>query len=209
MGLEVCYRDPGLDGFGLRHGLYAIGDRILEVVVPKRPGTTAERYIERRGGDGGYMVLVQTPDLDTEIERVTEQGFRIVHEASGPGIRGVHLHPREIGGAILSIDQADPPESWGWAGTDWEYHSRSDVVSDLVAAEIQAENPAAMAETWSRALGHAVVDGTTIALDDGTLRFVPLADDRGEGLVAVDLVATDRSRSGETLTLCGTRFNLV
>jgi hypothetical protein len=34
LGLEVCYRDPGLSQFGLRHGLYAIGDQLLEVVAP-------------------------------------------------------------------------------------------------------------------------------------------------------------------------------
>ena len=50
-GLEVCYRDPGLAHFGLRHGLYPIGDHILEVVVPKQPGTSAERFLERRGSD--------------------------------------------------------------------------------------------------------------------------------------------------------------
>ena len=53
LGLEVCYRDPGLSHFGLRHGLYAIGDQILEVVAPKQPGTTAGRFLERREGEGG------------------------------------------------------------------------------------------------------------------------------------------------------------
>ena len=54
-GLEVCFRDPGLSFFGLRHGLYPIGDHILEVVVPKQPGTTEERFPDRRDGDGGYL----------------------------------------------------------------------------------------------------------------------------------------------------------
>ena len=53
LGLEVCYRDPGLSHFGLRHGLYAIGDQILEVVAPKGPGTTAERFLDRRQGGKG------------------------------------------------------------------------------------------------------------------------------------------------------------
>lgn len=209
LGLEVCFRDPGLDGFGLRHGLYAIGDHILEVVVPKQEGTTAERYLERRGGDGGYMVLVQADDLATERERVSDEGFQIIHEASREGIEGIHLHPRELGGAILSIDQATPPESWGWAGGDWQYHAKTDVVNDLVAAEIQGDDPAAMAATWGRALGHAVGDDHTIELADATLRFVESTDGRGAGLAAIDLVATDRNRAGETLDLCGTRFNLV
>lgn len=209
LGLEVCFRDPGLDKFGLRHGLYAIGDHILEVVVPKTDGTTAGRYIERRGGDGGYMVLVQVDDLEAERARVTDAGFRIVHDASGDRIEGIHLHPADVGGAIISIDQATPPESWGWAGHDWKYHAKTDVVNDLVAAEIQADDPANMAATWGRALGHSVAGDNTISLEDGEIRFVSASDDRGDGLVALDLTATDRSRVGETLDLCGVRFNLV
>jgi len=208
----MCYRDPGLSQFGLRHGLYAIGDRILEVVVPKRDGTTAGRYLDRRGGDGGYMVILQTDDLERERSRVTEAGMRIVHEGGHEGdgetINGFHLHPKDVGGAILSIDQSDPPESWGWAGHDWQYHSLDGVVTDLVAVDIQADDPASMAERWATAVGRPVTDGV-MQLDDAEIRFVQATDGRGDGLAAADLVATDRSRAGETLDLCGTAFNLV
>ena len=78
LGLEVCYRDPGLSYFGLRHGLYAIGDQLLEVVAPKQPGTTAGRFLERRGGEGGYMVLLQTNELELHKARVESAGIRIV-----------------------------------------------------------------------------------------------------------------------------------
>ena len=220
LGLEVCYRDPGLAGFGLRHGLYAIGDHILEVVVPKQPGTTAGRFLDRRGGDGGYMVLVQTDDLDAERQRVTDAGFRIVHDGgtvqptvfgdeTPARIHGIHLHPKDVGGAILSIDQADPPESWGWAGYDWHYHQRLEVVTDLLAIDIQATEPDEMAQRWGRALGHDVTEARELVLSDATIRFVEATDGRGDGLAAVDLLAADRTRAGETIELCGTRFNLV
>ncbi|MEM7094628.1 MAG: hypothetical protein AAF567_16610 [Actinomycetota bacterium] len=212
LGLEVCYRDPGLSHFGLRHGLYAIGDRILEVVVPKRPGTTAGRYLERRGGDGGYMVLLQTGDLAGEKARVLDAGIRIVHEGGhggdGERIDGIHLHPKDVGGAILSIDQSDPPESWGWAGHDWQYHSLDSVVTDLVAVDIQADDPDAMTARWATAIGRPA-SANKIELDDAVIRFVTATDGRGDGLAAADLVAADRSRAGETLRLCGTDFRLV
>jgi hypothetical protein len=209
LGLEVCYRDPGLSHFGLRHGLYPIGDHLLEVVSPKQDGTTAERFLDRRGGDGGYMVIVQVDDLEGERVRLETGGIRIVFTAEGSGIRGLHLHPKDVGGAILSIDQADPPESWGWAGQDWPYHRCESVVNDLVGVEIQAENPDAMAQRWSVALGKPVSDARTIELSDASIRFVDATDGRGDGLVAADLVATDRSRVGETIELCGFRFDLV
>jgi hypothetical protein len=209
LGLEVCFRDPGLSHFGLRHGLYPIGDHILEVVVPKQPGTTAERYLDRRGGDGGYMVLVQVDDLDAERTRLEAAGIRIVFEAKGSGIHGLHLHPKDVGGAIVSIDQASPAESWGWAGQDWQYHRREAIVNDLVAVEIQADDPKEMAERWSLALGKPLSDTGSIELSDASIRFKAAADGRGDGLAAADLSVTDRSRVGETIEVCGFRFNLV
>ncbi len=212
LGVEVCYRDPGLELFGLRHGLYPIGDHLLEVVSPAKDGTTAGRYLERRGGDGGYMVIVQVDDLEAERARLDASGIRIAFEAKAKEIEGLHLHPKDVGGAILSIDQAWPPESWAWAGKDWAYHRREDVVNDLVGVSIQADDPAEMATSWSRALGRPVesdAESPTIALSDATIRFVPAKDGRGDGLASAALVATDRGRVGETIEVCGFRFDLV
>ena len=209
LDLEVCYRDPGVGHFGLRHGLYTIGDRLLEVVAPRRADTAAGRYLDRRGGDGGYMVIVQVDDLDAHRAHIAENDIRIAFEAAGPGIAGIHLHPADVGGAIVSIDQADPAESWGWAGPDWAYHRNSSVVSDMVGAELQADDPDTMAARWSVALNRPVGAGRTIELDDATLRFVATIDERGDGLRAIDAVAVDRARAGEALEIGGARFNLV
>lgn len=207
LDVEVCYRDPGVGHFGLRHGLYTIGDRLLEVVAPKQPGTTAGRYLERRGA-GGYMVIVQVDDLAAHRARITASDTRIVFDATAPGIAGIHLHPADVGGAILSIDQADPPESWAWAGPDWAYHATSSVATDMVGAEIQADDPDEIAERWARILDRPA-SAHTIELDDAALRFVPATDGRGDGLAAIDLAAIDRTRVGETIALGGVRFNLV
>jgi len=212
LGLEVCYRDPGLAQFGLRHGLYAIGDQLLEVVAPKQPGTTAGRFLERRGGDGGYMVLLQTDELDAQKARIEGQGIRLVHdgkvEAGGAAIRGIHLPPKDVGGAILSVDQASPPESWLWAGPDWQYHSLDAVAKAIVAIDIQAQDPEAMADRWSKAVGLPVNNGI-MQLEDAVIRFVAAGDERGDGFIAADLRASDPSRAGETLRLCGFDFRLV
>ena len=212
LGLEVCYRDPGLSHFGLRHGLYAIGDQILEVVAPKQPGTTAERFLERRGGEGGYMVLLQTENIEQHKSRLTEIDIRIVHDGEiaekDASIRGIHLHPKDVGGAILSLDEAHPPESWLWAGQDWLYHSLNGVVTGINAIDIQANDPDAMAERWSNAIGipsHSRV----VALEDAEIVFVAATDGRGDGLSSASLVAKDRNRAGDSMRICGFDFRLV
>lgn len=212
LGVELCFRDPGVGEFGLHNALFPIGDQLLEVVSPTREGTAAGRLLERRGGDGGYMVIVQAESMD-ELQRLRDRlpevGVRVVWKADYPDIAGTHLHPRDVGGAIVSIDAAVPPESWRWGGPSWREHIRTDVVTAFAGATISADDPAAMAARWAAALDAPVgADGTTVVLADAVLTFTR-AGERGEGVHGVSFRAADRSRAGEVHDIVGVRVSLV
>src|SRR2546421_1740808 len=66
LGIEVAFNDPQVREFGLRNAVMPIGDSFLEVVSPIDPKATAQRYLERRRGDGGYMLILQCDDLDAD-----------------------------------------------------------------------------------------------------------------------------------------------
>jgi hypothetical protein len=225
LGVEECFRDPGVAEFGLHNALMPIGTSFLEVVSPTREGTTAGRLLERRGGDGGYMVIVQTDDLEADHKRMAELGIRVVWQVKLPDARTIHLHPRDVGAAIVSLDAMTPPESWRWAGPDWKKHVRSDVTRALVGAEIQAAEPAALADRWGQVFARRATpqaDGSfELALDAGRLRFVPARDGRGDGVSGIDVAVIDKSgvlarararglpSSSDTVEICGTRIHLV
>jgi hypothetical protein len=211
LGLEVGYRDPGVAEFGLKNAIMPVGSQFLEVVSPTRDGTTAGRYLERRGGDGGYMVILQTDDLAADRDRLATFGVRIVWQIELDDIATLHLHPRDIGGAIVSLDQPEPPESWRWGGPDWASHTRTDVVRGIAGIEIEAVHPTAMAARWAEVLGLNAPrrdDGAErLALDSGEIRFV-VAGPRGEGVSAVRLSAAGPKRVGESFRACGVRFEI-
>ncbi len=208
LGLDVCFRDPGVGEFGLRNALWAIGDTFLEVVSPKEDGTTAGRYLERRGGDSGYMVILQTDDLDGARARVEAHDVRIVYTAEGPGVTGLHLHPRDAGGAILSLDRCEDPREWPWAGPSWRDHASIDRVADLVAVDVAADDPDALADRWAGMVGLPMRRPRELRLGTGAIRFVQ-AGDRGEGVEGVDLRVTDRSLAGTSRRVCGTDLRFV
>jgi hypothetical protein len=168
------------------------------VVSPFDPQATAERYLARRGGDGGYMLIVQCDDLDGDRRRLDRLGVRTVWKADLPDIRGTHLHPKDTGGTLLSLDDATPPESWRWAGPDWRAHVRRDVVGAIRAAELESDDPRALAARWAEVLGMPTRETAhgryAIALDEGEIRFVETRDGRGEGLAAFDVEVLDRER---------------
>jgi catechol 2,3-dioxygenase-like lactoylglutathione lyase family enzyme len=196
LGLTVCYHDPGVQFFGLDNALMMIGDQFLEVVSPQQDGTTAGRLLDKRGGDGGYMAIYEVDDLDAREAALEQEGIRIVWRGDLPDIRGRHLHPADVGGAIVSIDQPAPNGAWHWGGPNWVAHQDTSVVSAIAGVVVGAKDPAAMRRRW-RAAGveHAV-------------RFQP-SGVRGEGLDELDLVASDRRRAGEEMRICGVTVRLV
>ncbi|MFN0029075.1 MAG: VOC family protein [Acidimicrobiales bacterium] len=217
LGVEACFRDPVVAEFGLHNVLFPIGDTFLEVVSPTEPGTTAGRLLQRRGGDCGYMVLVQTDDLQDARDRIGRGSARIVYTAQGQAICGLHLHPRDLGGAIVSIDEAHPPQAWEWAGPRWMHHVRTDTVSTIDAVQISASDPGAMAARWAQVIG-GDVRGTSsgrgggdveLCFDRGRVRFVSLEDGATEGVSGLDLLAADPQRAGEHHVICGTTIRLV
>jgi hypothetical protein len=221
LGVEVSVRDPAVAHFGLQNAVMPIGSTFLEVVSPLRAGTTAGRLLERRG-DSGYMVILQTADLAADRARLARVGVRVVWEVVLDDIATVHLHPKDIGGTIVSIDQPDPPESWRWAGTDWMGRVRTEAVSRIVGAEIEASDPSAMAARWATVLGLRVPPGgdTRVDLEGGQVSFVP-AGARGEGLSALTIASSDPTTAlaaarasglpvdGASFSMCGTRIDLV
>jgi hypothetical protein len=202
LGVRDPYRDPGVEVFGLQNVVYPIGDAFLEIVSPTQANTTAGRYLERRGGDGGYMLLVQVDDFDEAMARIKGLRIRTVWNSGYPDIQAAHLHPKDTGGTLVSLDEPDPPASWRWGGSDWESRSRA---GSLDAVEIQSEDPAALSARWSEFLGRDPY-GLTIALDQGTIRFVEASDGRGEGLSGIDVSVP--SESPRTISLGGVRLQI-
>ncbi|HEY2551340.1 MAG TPA: hypothetical protein VGI64_12260 [Streptosporangiaceae bacterium] len=207
------FSDPGVGQFGLTNAVFAAGDTFVEVVAPVRSGTTAGRYLERRGGDSGYMAIFQLPDLAQARRRIADAGVRVIWTADLPDIAGTHLHPKDVPGAIVSLDWADPPRSWRWAGPDWTGQAPPLLAGgSLTGLTIEVSDPAAAAARWAQILGLTASetgpDAAQIRLDDAgqDLRFVPVSSGRGEGITQVRLSAGPAGGTAPAADIAGVRF---
>jgi hypothetical protein len=190
-GWAEPFHDPGVGRFGLINAVFAAGDTFVEVVAPADAGTAAGRYLESRGGDSGYMAIFQMPDLAEARRRVAAAGIRVVWTADLADIAGTHLHPKDVPGAIVSLDWADPPESWRWAGPEWTGRAPAHPQGGLRGLTIEVTDPAAAAGRWAEVLGLTVTHHHDTALIELTharqdLRFVP-ATGHGEAITEVRL----------------------
>ena len=227
LGVEVCFRDPGVAHFGLENALFPVGNQLLEVVAPIQENTAGGRYLERRGGDGGYMVITQCDDHAPRRARVESLGVRIAHQFNVDDFNNMQLHPKDTGATFFEIDEqlgtdahaVDGP--WEPAGPNWQRARHVDKVTSITAAELQCDDPAAVAKRWGEIAELPVSSNLTIALDNATLRFVACNDGRPEGLGGIDVTVADKpavlaaadrlgaKRSEDQVYLCGLRINLV
>jgi glyoxalase-like protein len=231
LGLEVCFKDKGVEVFGLENSLFPVGSNFIEVVAPIKENTAAGRYLKRRNGDGGYMVICQCDSEATQAARkarAASLNVRVAWEHDSKGFHGMQLHPADTGGAFFELDwdkKGEPEGHWEPAGgSNWASARRTDVVTSFSAVELQSADPRGLAERWSSIAELPLRNDSRgrieMPLDNASVRFVEATDGRGEGLGGIDIVVADRKRlleaaesrgcraGDEQVVICGTRFYL-
>jgi hypothetical protein len=199
-GLKVAFRDPGVGVFGLANVVMPAGGEFIEVLEPIRDDASGARYLARRGGDAGYMVILQDADALAHRARLEADGLRVIAKSRDGRYRYSHFHPGDTAAVLLSIDSVEgdpdwrePLSDWPPAGAQWRDYE-SEVTLGMTAVTIQHRDPRAAAERWSDLLGHPVVqdgDAWEIPLEGEAIRFVPPVDEDATGVIGIELVVDD------------------
>jgi Glyoxalase-like domain len=195
LGLGEPFSDPGVEYFGLRNAVFALGETFLEVVSPVREDTAAGRLLDRRGGDCGYMVMFQVSDLAAARERAAARRVREVFEVELEDMAEVHLHPGDMRAAIVSLSAPEPSQSWRWGGPAWAQRS---VPLPVGQVKLAVTDPVAVAELWSGVLGTPL----------GSAGVVLTRNDVELGLVEITLTTEGADRR-DPITIGGIRFVLA
>jgi hypothetical protein len=231
-GLEVGFVDPAVATFGLENSLMPVGSNFIEVVAPIKENTAAGRYLKRRNGDGGYMVICQCDSHETQLARKARAAamkVRVAWEHESKSFHAMQLHPADTGGAFFEIDwdaKGEPEGHWEPAGgARWPVARRTEVVGAYKAVELQAADPRGLAERWSSIAELPLRTDDRgrleMPLDNASVRFVEATDGRGEGLGGIDIAVVDRKHvleaaerrgcrvTDDQVVVSGTRFYLV
>ena len=223
-GLKVGFRDPGVEYFGLRNVVMPVGGEFLEVLEPFRDDASGARYLARRGGDAGYMVILQDADALAHRARLQADGVRVIATSRDATYQYTHFHPGDCAGVLMSLDSVpgkaawrEPKSAWPPAGPNWREH-QSEAALGISAVTIQSRDPLGACERWCALLDKPAAtsgDELEIALERGRIRFVAPVDDDGTGVIGLDVevrdspAALDRAReaglpvAGGAVEICG------
>ncbi len=83
----------------------------LELIHPLEGKGPVAKYLEKKGG-GLHHLCFETDDLDGDVVRLKERGYRFLSEGPVPGAHGkrvIFIHPKSAGGVLIELAQPARP----------------------------------------------------------------------------------------------------
>jgi len=106
LGLRVDHVET-VDSQKVRTAFLAAGDSTIELLEPSSADSTIAKFIEKRG-EGIHHICLRVDDLESELARLRERGFRLINEAPVPGAHGCRvafLHPAAGNGVLIELSE--------------------------------------------------------------------------------------------------------
>ena len=104
---RTAYKKEGVASEGVETSFYEVGDSKIELLEATSPDSAIAKFIERRG-EGIHHIAFEVKDLEAEIERLTQEGFKMIHASPKDGAdnkRIAFLHPKSTSGVLVELCQ--------------------------------------------------------------------------------------------------------
>jgi methylmalonyl-CoA epimerase len=108
LGLNVSPEEV-VEAEQVRVVMVPLGESRLELLEPTSESSLIAKFIARRG-EGLHHVSLRVPDLAAAVERLKNDGVRLVTDeikVGAGGHRYVFVHPSSAGGVLLELVEAN------------------------------------------------------------------------------------------------------
>lgn len=200
--LPAGFGDPELAAIELTDRNLPVGaQKYLEVVGPLGPGSYINRWLRRVGGQGGYCLSVQVPDVAACRQRALDRGVRLAADQEVLGHRIIQLHPADAG-VLLELDGIPDQSRWFW--DDITPGPRPDaLIDDITAVTVGVPDPAAAAALWADITGLDLAAPARLDFSGCAIEFAEHS--RGQLLGATFRLAAHADPAGLPASLLGLR----
>lgn len=100
-----CYKTESVESEGVKTAFFQIGESKIELLEASNPDSPIAKFLEKRGA-GFHHVAFEVDDIDKEIERLTNEGFQLIHTSPKDGAdnkRIAFLHPKSSDGLLVEL----------------------------------------------------------------------------------------------------------
>ncbi len=81
------------------------GETQIELIHPMDGQGPVQAYLDKRGG-GLHHLCFETDDIDADVKRLKDKGYRFISDAPRPGAHGtrvIFIHPKSCGGVLIEL----------------------------------------------------------------------------------------------------------
>ena len=106
LGLQIDHVED-VKTQGVRTAFIRVGDSNLELLEPLSPDSPVAKFIEKRG-EGIHHICFRVTDIESHLERLQQQGYRLINDAPVPGAHGCRvafLHPAAGNGVLIELSE--------------------------------------------------------------------------------------------------------
>ena len=106
------YKVEEVKSEGVKTSFFRIGENKIELLEATDEESPIAKFIEKRG-EGIHHIAFDVEDIEKEVSRLEEEGFRILNKKPKKGSDNklvVFLHPKSTNGVLIELCQ-DKPES--------------------------------------------------------------------------------------------------
>lgn len=102
---EPHYKLENLGSEGVSTSFFMIGETKIELLEATTPNSPIAKFIEKKG-EGIHHIAYAVDDLDSEINRLTSEGFQFISKQPKDGAdnkRICFLHPKSTNGILVEL----------------------------------------------------------------------------------------------------------
>jgi methylmalonyl-CoA/ethylmalonyl-CoA epimerase len=100
-----CYKTEQVDSEYVNTAFFKVGESKIELVEPTAPPSVINNYIEKKG-EGIHHIAFEVEDIEAEIKRLVNEGFRMINEKPKQGADNkivAFLHPKDTNGVLVEL----------------------------------------------------------------------------------------------------------
>lgn len=101
------YKEEVVESEGVITSFFQIGESKIELLQATHENSPIHTFIEKRG-EGMHHIAFAVDDIQSEIKRLMDKGYRMIHEAPKAGADGkiiAFMHPKSSNGVLVELCQ--------------------------------------------------------------------------------------------------------
>lgn len=100
-----CYKTESVESEKVTTAFFKTGESKIELVASDEEGGVIDKFIEKRG-EGMHHIAFNVSDLESEIERLQNDGFQFISAVPREGADNkmvCFLHPKTTNGVLIEL----------------------------------------------------------------------------------------------------------